>query len=72
MNTRDEPLADPNQSRGIHLLVGDSNMMEYATALKMGTTAPVLQLIEEGHAPIGLDVQEPVEALQEISQDQDR
>ena len=37
VNTRDEPLADPNQYR-IHLLCGDSNMAEYATALKMGTT----------------------------------
>jgi proteasome accessory factor A len=72
VNTRDEPLADPNQFRRIHLLVGDSNMAEYATALKMGTTGLVLQLIEEGHAPKGLDVQEPVETLQEISQDQDR
>src|SRR5579884_2836703 len=67
VNTRDEPLADPNQFRRIHLLVGDSNMAEYATALKMGTTGVVLQLIEEGHAPEGLDIQEPVEALQEIS-----
>ncbi len=72
VNTRDEPLADPNRFRRIHLLVGDSNMAEYATALKMGTTGVVLQLIEEGHAPEGLDIQEPVEALQEISQDQDR
>ena len=38
VNTRDEPLADPNQFRRIHLLCGDSNMAEYATALKMGTT----------------------------------
>ena len=36
VNTRDEPLADPNQYRRIHLLLGDSNMAEYATALKLG------------------------------------
>ncbi|MGQ0809844.1 MAG: proteasome accessory factor PafA2 family protein [Nitrospiraceae bacterium] len=72
INTRDEPLADPNQFRRIHLLLGDSNMAEMATALKMGTTGLVLQLIEEGHAPRGLDIPEPVEVLQEISQDQDR
>lgn len=48
VNTRDEPLADPNQYRRIHLLLGDSNMAEYATALKLGTTGLVLQLIEEG------------------------
>lgn len=72
VNTRDEPLADPNQYRRIHLLLGDSNMAEFATALKLGTTGLVLQLIEEGHAPHGLEVDEPVETLQEISQDQDR
>jgi proteasome accessory factor A len=72
INTRDEPLADPNQYRRIHLLLGDSNMAEVATALKLGTTGLVLQLIEEGKAPRGLDVDEPVETLQEISQDQDR
>ena len=72
VNTRDEPLADPNQYRRIHLLLGDSNMSEYAAALKLGTTGLVLQLIEEGHAPRDLEIQEPVEALQEISQDQER
>jgi proteasome accessory factor A len=72
VNTRDEPLADPNQYRRIHLLLGDSNMAEYATALKLGTTGLVLQLIEEGHAPHDLELEEPVEALQEISQDQER
>jgi proteasome accessory factor A len=72
VNTRDEPLADPNQYRRLHLIIGDSNMAEYATALKLGTTGLVLQLIEEGHAPRGLDLDEPVETLQEISQDQHR
>lgn len=72
VNTRDEPLADPNQYRRIHLLLGDSNMAEVATALKLGTTGLVLQLIEEGHAPRGLELSEPVETLQELSQDQDR
>lgn len=72
VNTRDEPLADPNQYRRIHLLLGDSNMAEVATALKMGTTGLVLQLIEEGKAPAGVELDEPVETLQEISQDQSR
>ncbi len=72
VNTRDEPLADPNQYRRIHLLCGDSNMAEYATALKMGTTGLVLQLIEAGQAPRGLGIDEPVEALQDISRDPDR
>ena len=65
-------MADPNQYRRIHLLLGDSNMAEYATALKLGTTGLVLQLIEEGKGPRDLEIDEPVEALQEISQDQDR
>ena len=72
INTRDEPLADPNQYRRIHLLLGDSNMAEYATALKLGTTGLVLQLIEEDKVPHDLEINEPVEALQDISQDQDR
>lgn len=72
VNTRDEPLADPNQYRRIHLLLGDSNMAEVATALKLGTTGLVLQLIEEGKAPRALEIDEPVETLQEMSQDQDR
>lgn len=72
VNTRDEPLADPNQYRRIHLLCGDSNMAEYATALKMGTTGLVLQLIEAGQAPEGLVISDPVDALQEISRDPDR
>src|SRR5690349_11178283 len=72
VNTRDEPLADPNQYRRIHLLLGDSNMAEVATALKLGTTGLVLQLIEEGHAPADLEIHEPVETMQELSQDQDR
>ncbi|MDH5667435.1 MAG: proteasome accessory factor PafA2 family protein [Nitrospira sp.] len=72
INTRDEPLADPNQYRRIHLLLGDSNIAEFATALKLGTTGLVLQLIEEGHIPTDLVIDEPVESLQEISQDQDR
>jgi proteasome accessory factor A len=72
INTRDEPLADPNQFRRIHLLCGDSNMAEYATMLKMGTTGLVLQLIEDGHEPKGLEIGEPVEALQDLSRDQER
>lgn len=72
VNTRDEPLADPHRYRRIHLLLGDSNMAETATALKLGATALVLQLIEEGHAPTELGFFEPVEALQEISRDETR
>lgn len=72
VNTRDEPLADPSRFRRIHLLLGDSNMSEVATALKIGTTSLVLQLIEDGRAPEDLDVEDPVETLRAISRDQSR
>ncbi|MBI1824611.1 MAG: proteasome accessory factor PafA2 family protein [Nitrospirae bacterium] len=69
INTRDEPLADPSRYRRIHLLLGDSNMLEYATALKLGTTSLMLSLIEEGFCPEGLMLQEPVLDLKQISRD---
>lgn len=47
-------------------------MAEYATALKMGTTGLVLQLIEDGHAPKGLAVSEPVDTFRDVSRDQGR
>jgi proteasome accessory factor A len=72
VNTRDEPLADPNQFRRIHLLLGDSNMSEVATALKLGTTGLVLQLIEEGRCPSGFDLEDAVETLKEVSRDQEQ
>src|SRR4029077_6414409 len=72
VNTRDEPLADPNQYRRIHLLLGDLNMAEVAPRVTLGTTGLVLQLIEEGYAPPDLEIHEPVEPMQELPQDQDR
>ena len=68
INTRDEPLADWGLYRRLHLLVGDSNMMEYATALKVGTTALVLQLLEERIDP-GIKLRDPVKAIRDISRD---
>lgn len=70
INTRDEPLADPARYRRIHLLVGDSNMLEYATALKLGTTSLMLSLIEEGVAP-AFSIRDPVEELKGLSRDPD-
>ena len=68
LNTRDEPHADRRQYRRLHLILGDANMCEYATALKVGTTRLVLELIERGKAPqIGLD--DPVLAIKDISRD---
>src|SRR5207247_4631558 len=48
INARDEPLADYRKYRRLHLLIGDSNMSPYATALKIGTTACVLSLLADG------------------------
>ncbi len=70
INTRDEPLADYTKYRRLHLLVGDSNMSEYATALKVGTTSVVLDLIEEGHRPRDLSLSNAVQAIKEISRDE--
>lgn len=72
VNTRDEPLADPERFRRLHLLMGDSNMAEEATALKMGTTGLVLQLIEDGFAPTHLAFDDPVQTLRAISRDPTR
>ncbi len=68
INTRDEPLADWGLYRRLHLLVGDSNMSEYATALKVGTTALMLELLEERIVP-DVKLLDPVQAIREISRD---
>jgi len=68
INTRDEPLADWGLYRRLHLLVGDSNMSEYATALKVGTTALILQLLEEHIVP-EVRLLDPVQAIRDISRD---
>ena len=69
INTRDEPHADGNKYRRFHVIVGDSNMSEWATALKVGTTALVLGLIERGEAP-QLEIAQPIDANKSISRDQ--
>ena len=51
INTRDEPHADPAHYRRLHLIIGDANMCEYATALKVGTASLVLDLLEAGALP---------------------
>ena len=70
VNTRDEPLADPSKYRRIHLLVGDSNMSEFATSMKMGTTTLILELMEVGLANKDWILAESVEAMRSISRDQ--
>ena len=69
VNTRDEPHADSSQYRRFHVIVGDANMSEWATALKIGTTALVLGLIERGAAP-QLEIAQPIDATKSISRDQ--
>ena len=70
LNTRDEPHADGKKYRRLHLILGDANMCEYATALKVGTTQLVLELIARDRAPV-LDLEQPVSAIKQISRDAD-
>jgi len=70
VNTRDEPHADVKKYRRLHLIIGDANMCEYATALKVGTTQLVLELIARNRAP-GLELEEPVTAVKQIARDAD-
>ena len=69
INTRDEPHADPETYRRLHIIVGDSNMSEYATYLKVGTTALILSMIEAGFHVDGVVLEDPVKAMREISRD---
>lgn len=70
LNTRDEPHADRRKYRRLHLIIGDANMCEYATALKVGTTRLVLDLIERGTAP-DIELDQPVAAVKQLSRDPD-
>ena len=69
VNTRDEPLSDPSKYRRIHLLVGDSNMSEFACALKMGATSLMMELIELGVADPAWILSDSVNAMRDISRD---
>ncbi len=68
INTRDEPHADPEKYRRLHVIVGDANMCEVAQFLKIGTTAIVLKMIEDRFLP-DLTLQNPVQSLHEVSRD---
>ena len=68
INTRDEPHADPDKYRRLHVIVGDANLCEVATFLKVGTTALVLKMIEDDFVP-ELTLANPVAALHEVSRD---
>ncbi len=68
INTRDEPHADPEKYRRLHCIVGDANLCEVATFLKVGSTALVLAMIEDEFLP-DLLVENPVQALHHVSWD---
>src|SRR5438105_3663905 len=72
INARDEPLADYRKFRRLHLLIGDSNMSPFATALKVGTTACVLTLLEDGRLPRNLILNDAVQSTRNISRDASR
>jgi proteasome accessory factor A len=70
INTRDEPHADAERFRRLHVIVGDSNMSEYATFLKVGATSIILRMLEEDGAPWrDLTLENPIRAIREISHD---
>ncbi len=69
INTRDEPHADPEKYRRLHVIIGDANMSEVSTYLKVGTTALVLAMIEDKFLGTDLSVEAPVAELRAISHD---
>jgi proteasome accessory factor A len=70
INTRDEPHADPEKYRRLHVIVGDSNMSEFATYLKLGTAAVVLAMIEDRNTVLrDYNMASPINALRDISYD---
>jgi proteasome accessory factor A len=70
INTRDEPHADAERFRRLHVIVGDSNMSEYTTFLKVGATAIVLRMLEESKgAWRDMTLENPIRAIREISHD---
>lgn len=68
INTRDEPHADPQRYRRLHVIAGDANMSEVATYLKVGTTALVLSALEDG-ALVWSEITDPVVAIRAVSHD---
>ncbi|MGH9024261.1 MAG: Pup--protein ligase [Acidimicrobiia bacterium] len=70
INTRDEPHADAERFRRLHVIVGDSNMSEYTTFLKIGTTSILLRMLEEDRSPWrDLTLENPIRAIREVSHD---
>src|SRR5450756_421273 len=69
INTRDEPHADAERFRRLHVIVGDSNMNEVTTLLKIGTADLVLRMIESGVIIRDLTLENPIRAIREVSHD---
>ncbi|MGH3499187.1 MAG: Pup--protein ligase [Nocardioidaceae bacterium] len=69
INTRDEPHADAERYRRLHVIVGDSNMSETTTLLKVGATDLILRMIEEGVVMRDLTMENPIRAIREIAHD---
>ncbi|MDQ1631401.1 MAG: Pup amidohydrolase, partial [Frankiaceae bacterium] len=69
INTRDEPHADPEKYRRLHVIVGDANLSEISTYLKVGTTSLVIAMIEDGWLGVDLAIEGPVGALRSVSHD---
>ncbi|MFQ5598243.1 MAG: depupylase/deamidase Dop [Nitrospiria bacterium] len=69
INTRDEPHADPQRYRRFHVIVGDSNMSEVSTYLKVGTASLVLAMLEEGREAPGVALDDPLKSIKDISRD---
>ena len=69
INTRDEPHADPDRYRRLHVIIGDANLAEVSTYLKVGTTSLVLAMIEDGYLTGDLGVEQPVRSLRDVSHD---
>ncbi len=67
VNTRDEPHADPEKYRRLHVIVGDANMSEVSTYLKVGATAIVLSMIEDDFIDGDFSLEAPVEAYRKVS-----
>ena len=69
INTRDEPHADPEKYRRLHVIVGDANMSEISTYLKVGTTSLLLKMIEDDFIADDLSLSEPVRSMRAVSHD---
>lgn len=69
INTRDEPHADAERYRRLHVIAGDSNMSEYATYAKVGATAALLQMLEDDVVFRDMTLENPIRAIREIAHD---